>query len=54
MEAYDMDGNKIKVRGREELAIAFQHELDHLNGVLFIDKIDKKNPFKNKDKMRAI
>ncbi len=54
MEAYDMDGNKIKVRGREELAVAFQHELDHLNGILFIDKIDKKNPFKDKDKMRAI
>jgi peptide deformylase len=54
MEAYDMDGNKIKVRGREELSIAFQHELDHLNGILFIDKIDKKNPFKDKDKMRAI
>ena len=42
MEAYDMDGNKIRVRGREELAIAFQHELDHLNGILFVDKIDKK------------
>lgn len=25
-----MDGNKIRVRGREELAIAFQHEYDHL------------------------
>ena len=54
MEAYDMEGNKIKIRGREELAIAFQHELDHLNGILFIDKIDKKNPFKDQDKMRAI
>ena len=54
MEAYDMEGNKIRIRGREELAIAFQHELDHLNGILFVDKIDKKNPFKDKDKMRAI
>lgn len=54
MEAYDMDGNKIKVRGREELAIAFQHELDHLNGILFTDRIDKKNPFKNKDLYREI
>ena len=34
MEAYDMDGKKIHVRGREELAIAFQHELDHLNGIM--------------------
>ncbi len=54
MEAYDMDGNKIRVRGREELAIAFQHELDHLNGILFPDKIDKNNPFKNQDKYREI
>ena len=54
LEVLDMDGNKIRVRGREELAIAFQHEYDHLNGILFIDKIDKKNPFKDQDKMRGI
>ena len=54
MEAYDIDGNKIRVRGREELAIAFQHELDHLNGILFVDRIDKTNPFKNKDLYREI
>ena len=54
MEAYDMDGNKIRVRGREELAIAFQHELDHLNGILFVDRIDKKDPFKNKELYREI
>ena len=54
LEAYDMDGNKIKVRGREELAIAFQHEIDHLNGILFTDHIDPKNPFKNKDLYREI
>ncbi len=54
LEAYDEEGNKIRVRGREELAIAFQHEMDHLNGILFVDKIDKKNPFKNKDLYREI
>ncbi len=54
MEAYDMEGRKIHVRAREELAICFQHELDHLNGILFIDHIDKNNPYKNKDQMRAI
>ncbi len=54
MEAYDEEGNKIRVRGREELAIAFQHELDHLNGILFVDKIDKNNPYKNKDLYREI
>ena len=54
VEAYDLDGNKIHVRAREELAIAFQHEMDHLNGIIFVDKIDKKDPFKGKDQMRAI
>ncbi|MBO5120707.1 MAG: peptide deformylase [Bacilli bacterium] len=53
-EAYDIDGKKINVRAREELAIAFQHELDHLNGMMFTDHIDPKNPFKDQEKMRAI
>ena len=54
MEAYDMEGRKVHIRGREELAICFQHELDHLNGILFVDHIDPKNPFKGKDQMRSI
>ena len=54
IEGYDMDGNKIRVRGREELAIAFQHELDHLNGILFYDHIDPKDPYKDQNKYRAI
>ena len=54
MEAYDMEGRKINVRAREDLAICFQHELDHLNGILFIDHIDKKNPYKDKEIYRAI
>ena len=53
-EAYDMDGNKIHVRAREDLSICFQHELDHLNRILFVDHIDPKNPYKNQDNMRAI
>lgn len=54
LEGYDEEGRRIRVRGREELAIAFQHEMDHLNGILFTDKIDKNNPFKDKDKYREI
>ncbi len=54
LEYYDYDGNKKSIRVREDLAIAFQHEIDHLNGILFTDKIDPKNPYKDKDKMREI
>ena len=54
VEAYDLDGNKRKYRVREDLAIAFQHELDHLNGILFGDYIDHKDPYKNADLYREI
>ena len=54
VEYYDFEGNKKTIRAREDLAIAFQHEIDHLNGILFVDKIDKKNPYKDADKMREI
>lgn len=54
VEGYDVDGNKIKVRAREELSIAFQHEIDHLNGILFYDRIDKKKPFYSENEIRLI
>lgn len=51
---YDEEGNYKEERVREEMAVAFQHEMDHLDGIMFTDRIDKKNPFRNKDKMRSI
>ena len=54
VEGYDVDGNKIKVRAREELAIAFQHEIDHLNGIIFYDRIDKNKPFYTEQEIRLI
>ena len=54
LEYYDMDGKKHKERFREELAVVIQHESDHLDGILFIDRIDKKNPYKGIKEMRAI
>lgn len=53
-EGYDENGKKVRYRAREELAIAFQHEFDHLHGILFYDHIDPKNPFKNMERMREI
>ena len=54
VEGYDEDGNMIRIRAREELSIAFQHEIDHLNGILFYDRIDKKKPFYNEGEIRLI
>lgn len=54
VEGFNIDGKKIKIRAREELAVAFQHEIDHLNGIIFTDLIDKEDPFKDMNKYRAI
>lgn len=42
LRSLDEDGNKIELRVEGLAAIIFQHEIDHTNGVLFIDKIWKK------------
>ena len=54
VEGYDEDGNKIRIRAREDLSIAFQHEIDHLNGILFFDRINKKKPFYSETEIRLI
>jgi len=43
----DKNGRKIKIKAAGFLARVFQHETDHLNGILFIDKCDKLYKVKN-------
>ena len=39
VEFYDRDANKIKLKAKDLLAQAICHECDHLEGVLFVDKV---------------
>jgi peptide deformylase len=39
IHAYDLKGNKVEMVASDLEARAWQHEIDHLNGVLFIDKM---------------
>lgn len=39
VEGLDRDGKRIKITGKGLLAQAISHEVDHLNGEVFIDKI---------------
>ncbi len=41
IEAYDENGKKFTRSGSGLMAQIFQHEVDHLNGVLFIDRAKK-------------
>lgn len=38
LEAYDIEGRKFEIMASGLLAQVFQHETDHLDGVLFVDK----------------
>jgi len=42
VRARDLEGKWIKVRGEGLMARALCHEVDHLNGLLFIDEVDDK------------
>jgi peptide deformylase len=39
LQAMDEDGKDVEIHATGLLAIAIQHEVDHLNGVLFIDRL---------------
>ena len=40
LTGYDLDGNEVSIEADELLARLFQHELDHLDGVMLIDHLD--------------
>lgn len=46
VEGYNINGELVNLRLRDYVAIVFQHELDHLDGRLFIDHIDLEHPLK--------
>ncbi len=41
LKALDIDGNPVEFEAEDLMAICLQHEIDHLNGVLFIDHLSR-------------
>jgi peptide deformylase len=39
-EGFDVKGHEVTIEAEELLARVLQHEVDHLNGILFIDRLD--------------
>lgn len=46
VKGVNLEGKEVKLRLKGLPAICFQHEIDHLNGIMFYDHIDKKHPLK--------
>ena len=51
LDGRDLDGHPISLHAEELLARVFQHECDHLDGVLLIERLDKRQ---RKQAMRAL
>lgn len=46
VKALDIDGNEVRIKAEGFLARVIQHEIDHTNGIVFIDRIkDDKDAF---------
>ncbi len=41
-EGIDLDGKPVVIEGEELMARCIQHECDHLDGMLYIDRLDRK------------
>ncbi len=40
VKALDANGRKVRYKGEDLLAQAFQHEIDHLDGILYLDRLE--------------
>lgn len=52
IEAFNLEGDKIRVKVKGLLSRIFQHEIDHLNGILIINKINFWQRLKIKSKLK--
>jgi peptide deformylase len=41
LRAQDLDGKPLEIQAEGLQAVCFQHEIDHLDGILFIDRISR-------------
>ena len=44
VKGYTLEGKEVKLRLKGLPAICVQHEIDHLNGIMFYDRINEKDP----------
>lgn len=54
VKGIDLDGTEIKIRLKGMPAIVFQHEIDHLHGIMFYDHINKDDPFMEPDNAKPL
>ena len=54
IEALDAEGNAIDEIAEGLLAVCIQHEMDHLNGVIFVDYLSRLKQTRARDKVKKV
>lgn len=54
IQALDIDGKAFEIDADGLLAVCIQHELDHLNGVLFVDYLSRLKQDRAREKVRKV
>lgn len=54
LKATNIEGEEIEIRLRNYSAIVFQHEIDHLDGIMFYDHINTNHPYQIPDNAKEI
>jgi len=54
LEGENLEGKKVKIKAWGFLARVFQHEVDHLNGKLFVDKAERTFEVEDEEEMEKI
>ena len=52
VDALNREGESIRIEAEEFFAVCLQHEIDHLNGVLFVDHLSRLKQGRVKTKLR--
>ena len=54
MRAIDIKGNEVELKATGLLARCWQHEIDHLDGVLILDKMTQMSRLKNRARIKSM
>ncbi|GIN70047.1 peptide deformylase [Bacillus sp. J14TS2] len=54
VRGYNLLGEEVVLKLRGYASIVVQHEIDHLNGIMFYDRINKENPFQLPENSKAL
>lgn len=54
VKGINLEGEKAVLKLSGYASIVIQHEIDHLNGIMFYDRINKENPFKLPENSKSL